>query len=439
MTDQLLTPGQIVLGRYKVEAQLAAGGMGAVFIGRHQYLDNRVALKVLLSTGASREDLARFLREAKLMARVRHPNVVSVTDFGILESGWPCLVMEYVPGRELKELLVDGAMAWRDAVHICKQIIRGLEGVHSSGVLHRDLKPANVVVIEDEPPIARLIDFGIARPTEGSDLTATGVVVGTPRYMAPEQLVGDDADPRTDLYSATLILFEAIAGGLPWTADPRSNLKRLRNPVLRVKAPSVMPQVPTALADLMEQLLSIDPEDRPGTAAEVADRLETILAGGDAAQRSVAVPDPPPPPQSVTPSVDDAIDESLKAMAAYGRPEPEPEPEEERRILFGALLPPSRLRNREEQIWLTQLTRPRGRCYALGGQYWFADQKLAPGDDFEETLNSLSAAITERFGEETPIHMVPLQGALKLTTASLSGSAPLPDELQELMTALQTA
>ncbi|MBM4371166.1 MAG: serine/threonine protein kinase, partial [Deltaproteobacteria bacterium] len=239
-----LSPGARVLDRYVVEACLGEGAMGRVFRGRHEHLDLAVAIKVL-SIGTVPDLLERFRREARLMARVRHPNVVAVQDYGFLPDSAPCLVMELVQGEPLEERLRrTGAMPWPDAVHMGLGLLDGLEALHGAGILHRDLKPSNVILMPGTPEVPKLIDLGIALPVEGASdrLTRTGVLVGTPAYMAPEQILCTRLDERSDLYSLGFLIHEALTGTVPFRADTMASvMRRIREQVPPPVAPRGRP------------------------------------------------------------------------------------------------------------------------------------------------------------------------------------------------------
>ena len=275
-----LKPGDTVLGRYEVMDVLGRGGMGEVHRGRHQLLGHTVALKVLTDTSPDTEK--RFLREAKLMALVRSPYIVSILDFGHTADKLPCIAMEFIEGEELRvRLRRTGPMAWHDAVALIRDIAHGLAALHAVDVLHRDLKPANVVVAPGPPQMAKIIDFGIARPTGNADatrLTSTGSLVGTPAYMAPEQLLGLTLDARSDLYAIGLMLHEMLTGQLPFPgADMAAVMRRLQSPPPRAEAPRGLPPIPSALQDLLLACLAANPEARPPKAAQLAAHLEALL------------------------------------------------------------------------------------------------------------------------------------------------------------------
>jgi serine/threonine-protein kinase len=209
--------GTLFAGRFQIEAVLGSGGMGAVYLARHQGLGRPVALKVvrpgLLAEPAA---VARFRREALAVSQIQHPNVVSVFDFGEDERGRLYLCMEYVRGPTLHELLAArGPMPLPRALNILLEAALALQAAHSAGVIHRDLKPSNIIVIDDCH--AKVLDFGLAKIVSGElahSLTTTGKLFGTPEYIAPERCQDRPADARSDLYSLGVIAFELLAGRL---------------------------------------------------------------------------------------------------------------------------------------------------------------------------------------------------------------------------------
>ena len=205
------------IGPYEIRETIGQGGMAAVYKAHQPSLDRVVALKVISAHLASEtEFMERFRQEALASARLTHPNIVIVHDFGE-DGGVPYLVMEYVEGTTLSELL-DDALSPERAQNLVDQIAAGLDYAHSRGVVHRDIKPQNVLVTPEGRVV--LADFGLARIMESAKrLTMTGGIVGTPEYMSPEQAAGRPTDQRTDIYALGVILFEMIVGSRPYTAE----------------------------------------------------------------------------------------------------------------------------------------------------------------------------------------------------------------------------
>ncbi|MBX6366190.1 MAG: serine/threonine protein kinase, partial [Gemmatimonadetes bacterium] len=286
--------GLVVGGRYRVHRRLGAGGMGTVYLAEHVRMGRRCALKVLsraLSEDA--EAASRFAREAANASRVSHPNVATVYDFGETDDGLIYLAMEYVEGEPLSRLVErEGRLPAERAVGIACQIATGLAAAHRAGVVHRDLKPDNVLVAvgEDGGDLVKVIDFGIAKAAHDAeqDLTRTGFVVGTPRYMSPEQLVGEPADGRSDLYALGCILFEMLTGDAPWGgATPAGVTRRLTEAPPHPRA--LDPRIPVALDGAIVRLLAREREERyPGAEAAAAALARAVGWPGPATRRDAS-------------------------------------------------------------------------------------------------------------------------------------------------------
>src|SRR6185503_7936765 len=225
----------VIDDRYRLTTLVGRGGMGSVFLAEHVTIRRPVALKLLSPSLAGIPELARrFEREAAAIGRIDHPNCVTVLDFGKLEDGSLYLVMEYLDGRSLADAIEsEGRIAARRALHIARHVLRGLGHAHQAGIVHRDVKPENVILIDHEgvPDFAKILDFGIARvmgaagmPDGEERLTQAGIAFGTPAYMSPEQAVGDPVDPRADLYSVSVMLFEMITGRAPFHSTDKLEL-----------------------------------------------------------------------------------------------------------------------------------------------------------------------------------------------------------------------
>ncbi|MST32459.1 protein kinase, partial [Acidimicrobiaceae bacterium USS-CC1] len=249
--------------------------MAEVWEGRDEVLGRAVAVKVLQShLSGDAVFVERFRREAVTAAAVSSPSIVATYDAG-LDDGTAYIVMELVDGRTLRQLLDgSGALDVGLAVEIAAQIADALGRAHRAGLVHRDVKPANVLVCDDEDGgvRAKVTDFGIAKARAGlgADLTQTGTVLGTPKYLSPEQIQGrHEVDERADLYSLGIVLFEMLTGQVPFTgpADMTIALAHLHDPAPRVR--SLRPAVPAALDDLVARLLAKTPEERPASASEV--------------------------------------------------------------------------------------------------------------------------------------------------------------------------
>lgn len=270
------------IDRYVVEALLGEGGFGAVYRARHVMMNRQVALKLLhpdlVSDEAIRE---RFLREAQAAAAVGHPNIVQMFDCGVAVSGEAFLAMELLPGEDLQARLERvRRFQWPDAVGLCLEVLDALTAAHAAGVVHRDLKPGNVFITTSGQ--VKLLDFGISKLERSGvpKLTQTGVVMGTPHYMAPETFSGaHDVDQRADLYSVAAMLFEMLSGAPPHDAD---TYERLVIKVATMPAPSArtISSLPVALADALDRGLAAEPGSRWATAAEFAQALRAIKSTG---------------------------------------------------------------------------------------------------------------------------------------------------------------
>jgi eukaryotic-like serine/threonine-protein kinase len=280
-------------GRYRLTAQLGVGGMGEVWEAEHVVLRRTLAIKLLLGDEHDARHAERLQREAELVARLEHPNIVTVTDFGRVPDGRPYIVMERLRGCTLSQLLRErGALPWTQARDIAVQIAAGLACAHDANIIHRDLKPSNVFVLDDphgRMPI-KIIDFGLAKATvlgpQDRKLTRSGMVFGTPAYMAPEQARGDELDGGADIYALGAILFEMIAGRRLWTRASAPQLLYCHlfeaPPFLR----SVVPDVPADLDVIVARCLCKDRALRFAT----ADELRVALVGVGTGKGATFVP-----------------------------------------------------------------------------------------------------------------------------------------------------
>ncbi|MFO0759665.1 MAG: serine/threonine-protein kinase [Byssovorax sp.] len=276
MTDPLL--GRTIAQRYRLISLIGTGKVSAVYLGRHVMIERISAIK-LIEAGLGNDPAyrERFLREARAVNRINHPNIVEISDYGEAE-GRVYLVMEYVPGEPLSKILERGRLGYRRAAELGRQIAEALGRAHQMSVIHRDLKPSSVLVVgkRDRGPEVKLTDFGVAdeRGPTSADLGARGL----PSYAAPEHRHGDRVDPRCDLFSLGALLYEATTGTPPFLAveqplgAPR-DLGYRAPPRLRALAPDT----PPFFEDVVTTLLAPDPDDRPRDAFEVADLLRRAL------------------------------------------------------------------------------------------------------------------------------------------------------------------
>jgi tetratricopeptide (TPR) repeat protein/TolB-like protein/predicted Ser/Thr protein kinase len=273
-----LLPRSFLGKRYEILEMLGEGGMGAVYKAKDRELDRVVALKVIRPELAVHpEVLARFKQELILARKVTHRNVIRIFDLGEVD-GTKFITMDFVDGQDLKGLVKSkGKLPFEMTVEIVKQVCLALEAAHAEGVVHRDLKPQNIMV--DRQSRVYVMDFGIARSVEPGGMTQTGMLVGTPEYMSPEQVRGEHVGPRSDIFALGLILYELLTGKMPFEADTAqaSMFKRTKQPAR--PAIQVDPTVPAFLSEVARKCLEIDPKRRYQSTREIADDLETWSKG----------------------------------------------------------------------------------------------------------------------------------------------------------------
>jgi serine/threonine protein kinase len=264
-------------GRYEIERTLGRGGMATVFLARDETLQRLVALKVLAQDlsgdGAFRE---RFLREARLAARLAHPNVVRVFDAGET-NGRPYIVMEYVPGETVADVLEPrGRLSPAEAVDIAAQACAGLHHAHEHGLVHRDVKPQNLLLRDDG--CVKLADLGIARAAESTHLTMRGTILGTAAYLSPEQAAGEEVTPAADVYAVGAVLYELLTGRPPYEFSSLAELSAKQGAGEIVPPRDLQPSVPDRLEAVLMRCLARDPRFRPASAAELGADLRAALA-----------------------------------------------------------------------------------------------------------------------------------------------------------------
>jgi serine/threonine-protein kinase len=276
----------VVGGKYRLVRLLGEGGMGAVYEARHDMIGRRFAVKFLHAALAGHaEILARFRREAQSAGSLENENIAAVTDFGSADDGAPYIVMEYLDGEDLARILArTGPLSPTRAAHILIQVCRGLVAAHGRGIVHRDLKPENLLVQQrgDGGDLVKILDFGIAklRATENQadSGTRTGVTLGTPYYMSPEQARGQkELDERADIYALGVILFELLSGQKPYSGD---NYNAILYAILMQPAPRIetlRADLPPGLADLVHRAMAPEANDRFSSAAELAQALSPFV------------------------------------------------------------------------------------------------------------------------------------------------------------------
>src|SRR3954449_6632409 len=274
MTDELFAD------RYRLERRLGAGGMSTVELAFDTRLERYVAVKLLAEHLAQDSSfVARFRREALAAARLVHPNVVQVFDFGLDdETGRQYIVMEHVDGQSCAEILRDeGHLGVEEAVDVLTQACRGLDYAHRNGVVHRDVKPGNLLRSRDGG--VKLADFGIAKAAEQSDITKVGSVVGTAAYLSPEQARGEPAGPASDLYALGVVAYQLLAGRLPYEAASLTDLARQQEAARPPELHELDPAIPVGLSLAVDRALARDPADRYGEATEMEEALVDGLRG----------------------------------------------------------------------------------------------------------------------------------------------------------------
>ncbi|WP_061963225.1 serine/threonine-protein kinase [Demequina aurantiaca] len=267
-----LQPGTTLGGRYVLRSLLAVGGMGEVWRGADSELDREVAVKVL-KDGAAKNDtfLKRFRNEAKNAAGLRHPNIAQVYDYGELD-GTPYLVMELVEGEPLSTILErERTLSERRLVTVLRHTCNGLQAAHDAGVMHRDIKPGNLLVQEYD--MVKVTDFGVSRGMDQTTLTATGMVMGTAQYLAPELALGKAATAASDLYAVGIIAYESVVGRRPFTAASAVDIAIAQ---VNEDVPRLPTTVSPAMAKVIYNLLEKNPRKRIKTAAELERHLASF-------------------------------------------------------------------------------------------------------------------------------------------------------------------
>jgi predicted Ser/Thr protein kinase len=292
-----LTPvvGELIAGRYELEELVGSGGMSSVYRAHDRLLERRVALKILHEQFTRDDDyVERFRREARAVAQLTHPNIVTVIDRGE-QDGRQFIVFEYVDGMNLKELVAqEGRLSPHEAIELGLQVARGLAFAHEQGLVHRDVKPQNVLL--DSDGRAKVTDFGIAHAVDVDGMTITGTIMGTSNYIAPEQARGQPVDEQTDIYSLGCVLYELLAGEVPFDGDSfvAIAMRHVNDPVPSVR--EVRPDVPARLDWAIQRAMAKDHDDRFDSMTDFAAELEASYAELDGAEgATMVVPRTAPP------------------------------------------------------------------------------------------------------------------------------------------------
>ena len=306
MSNPLEYVGRTLANRFRIDAHLGTGAFGAVYRARQLSVDRDVAVKILRKEALVHPTaIQRFFLEAKATSQLNHAHTITIHDFGQTDDGLLFIAMEYLPGCSLRDKIhQDGPVATTEAIRIIGSVAASLAEAHAMGIVHRDLKPANIFLTErpEHPEFVKVIDFGIARAREFTGdmaLTATGHIVGTPSYMAPETVTGQPVDARADVYALGIILFEMLTGTVPFKGPTPFMVMRAHQledaPILRRLRPEL--HIPKPLCDLVRKCLSKPPDERPEHAADFLTRLNHLPAGKDsgldatASQESSQIPD----------------------------------------------------------------------------------------------------------------------------------------------------
>ena len=332
--------GKTLADRYIIRRKLGEGGMGAVYLATHLLLEKQVALKILHGEFARKPDLVtRFMQEAKAASRIRHENVIDISDFGSTPDGLVFFAMELLDGHDLHELVararLEGSLLpWARSKKIFLQICSALTAAHAQGIVHRDLKPENIYLVDflGDPDFVKLLDFGIAKLTEAADagerkLTRTGMLFGTPEYMSPEQARGENVDHRVDIYAMGCILHQLVTGRVPFEAENFMGVLSLHltEPPKRVPD-DILDHIdaPRALADVIDRALAKDRNVRYQTIEELANAVRTVSGDPLPAARGGRAASVPGPRPATTPA---PRSQSSPGAPASGTPVPiAPEP-----------------------------------------------------------------------------------------------------------------
>lgn len=470
-----ITQGITILQRYKVLKRLGEGAMGEVWFGNHVDLDMPVAIKILKQP-EDEDLLERFRREARMMAKVQHPNVVRVLDFGLIDGKLPCIVMEYIKGKDLDEIVSNGVLPWHGVLELMVQFLRGISAIHEQGIIHRDIKPANAMLLEDYKTL-KVVDFGVAKASllETTRLTKTGTIVGTPFYMSPEQLLGDALTPMVDVYAIGIMLHEMLSKVPPSGDSMSSVLKRLREPLPLIdpkdgRCPASIISIIAAMVDFrhtsrpqIEQILEVfERELTQHATSEVSSDspagmvMRKMRRSKPSPKAKQKAPTPSLFPGEVSPPV--AANPSIVERETVRRPvEPSlmsesmtsgssdvirstgdvfDEREKRTRAIMVVKLPPSRLKARAERTWLREIIATHGTSFTIGTQFWVAVVQSHEDRQAREVLRNVRDQLKGRYGKLMKAKAAMVPESFTLTPAILSGAEEMPPRLQSLIQSL---
>ena len=281
----IIRPGDVLAGRYRLTAQIAKGGYGAIYAGEHIVTGQEVAIKLLKTDFGGPDDatIRRFFREARVTASLKHPNTIRVFDVGQAPGGAFFLAMEMLKGPTLEQILTERlshrrALTEAETIDLAVPVLRSLGEAHALGLVHRDMKPSNIILADfgDGEPVVKLVDFGIAW-MRGSSLTTTGMALGTPAYMSPEQAQGLHLDGRSDLYAFGILLYRCLTGDVPFRQASAVAIMQshLRAPVPDVRKEALSP-VTDAFNAVLQRAMAKRPGDRFARAADMRKALEAV-------------------------------------------------------------------------------------------------------------------------------------------------------------------
>jgi eukaryotic-like serine/threonine-protein kinase len=303
--------GRSIDARYRIDSLIGAGGMGTVYRATRLLIGDEVAIKILHQDHRDANSSERFRREAQAAARLKHPNAVSIYDFGISSDGLQYLVMECVDGESLRDRLAHGPLDFATAAEVVSQVCAALDEAHRRDIIHRDIKPDNILLHSSAAGLrVKVLDFGIAklRDESAGNLTQTGSVVGTPHYMSPEQCLGEELDARADIYSVGIVLYEMFCGRVPFNS-PVSTAVVVQHvsqapPSLR----SINPAVPEAAEEVVLRAIQKDRNVRPVTAGALARELLVALGVPQGSANEYA----PRPQDKSVPRIREANEETVE-------------------------------------------------------------------------------------------------------------------------------
>jgi len=427
--DGLPSPGDVLDGKFRVDKVLGGGGMGVVVAATHLELDEQIAIKFLNPKMLSKETVARFSREARAAAKIKSSFVARVRDVGTLASGSPYMVMEYLEGRDLKQIILDrGGFEVREAAEYVLQAVEAVAEAHSLGIIHRDIKPSNLFLASrgGGDAVVKVLDFGISKitpraqsiPPDDQAMTRTSTWLGSPLYMSPEQLrSAKDVDFRTDIWALGVTLFELCSGKVPFNSD---NFADLCTKILHEDAPrlaDVKPGLPPGLSAIVERCLEKDPDLRYPSCADLAVDLVLFAPkrSRSIAERAVTlceqaglVPERTSPRRRLDASLPEAVMSPMAALDEQSARSTPPPP------LRRKSIPPRSAARGASGIPAAHSTRP-----------------IRPPDDSSPGLDGPSTAISLLDSAEAPKSTAPKSNVPNSTTGGVSlGGAGVPIDVR---------